>query len=393
MKKAFMGVYCTLMFTLLTFNNIYGMSYNNYINNQENISINIQSSKTVIVLDEIFGNVLNVEGGDYLQTCEKNGELFCKFEDVIKIGSQYGLQYDTNFNYNETAINNEYMTYMYVNGEKFYNIKEISEVLDFGFIYNNRKDFFVMYIDENDEAIKHKEEHYVKVLNAIVSNEVVDESYQTDSLVNGDLLATIETTKGDVTIKLLKQYAPKTVENFITLSMNDYYNGMTFSTAIEELFIQSEINNNINEIHNFDEVVFEEEFNKNARHYTGAVAMLNDEFGSFYFIPNYSEEKTESTINDLINIVKDDDSLNMPVNIDIYLNFVRVKDIITPNVFQTYCKYGGEPHLDFEYTVFAQIVNGQEIIDEIFNNEVNEKNKTLNEVSIKDIIIYEYNEM
>ncbi len=43
-----------------------------------------------------------------------------------------------------------------------------------------------------------------------------------------DPIAIIETEKGVITIRLFKQYAPKTVANFIDLASKGFYNGLTF---------------------------------------------------------------------------------------------------------------------------------------------------------------------
>ena len=42
--------------------------------------------------------------------------------------------------------------------------------------------------------------------------------------------ATVNTTKGPITIQLYPQVAPVTVNNFIVLALNGYYNGMAFTT-------------------------------------------------------------------------------------------------------------------------------------------------------------------
>jgi cyclophilin family peptidyl-prolyl cis-trans isomerase len=40
--------------------------------------------------------------------------------------------------------------------------------------------------------------------------------------------ATLNTTQGDVVMEMLPQWAPVTVNNFIVLAVNGYYNGLTF---------------------------------------------------------------------------------------------------------------------------------------------------------------------
>jgi cyclophilin family peptidyl-prolyl cis-trans isomerase len=49
--------------------------------------------------------------------------------------------------------------------------------------------------------------------------------------------ATVNTTKGPITIQLYPEVAPVTVNNFIVLALNGYYNGMPFKT--EDWVVQS----------------------------------------------------------------------------------------------------------------------------------------------------------
>lgn len=50
--------------------------------------------------------------------------------------------------------------------------------------------------------------------------------------------ATIKTQKGDITIQLYPQDAPKTVKNFATLAVNGYYNNLTFHRVEPGFVIQ-----------------------------------------------------------------------------------------------------------------------------------------------------------
>ena len=50
--------------------------------------------------------------------------------------------------------------------------------------------------------------------------------------------ATMETNKGTITIALYPQYAPKTVNNFVFLANEGYYDGVTFHRVISNFMIQ-----------------------------------------------------------------------------------------------------------------------------------------------------------
>jgi peptidyl-prolyl cis-trans isomerase B (cyclophilin B) len=50
--------------------------------------------------------------------------------------------------------------------------------------------------------------------------------------------ATIETAKGNIVLELYPNYAPKTVNNFVTLARDGFYDGLTFHRVIENFMIQ-----------------------------------------------------------------------------------------------------------------------------------------------------------
>ncbi|MBI1991995.1 MAG: peptidylprolyl isomerase, partial [Candidatus Omnitrophica bacterium] len=51
--------------------------------------------------------------------------------------------------------------------------------------------------------------------------------------------ATIETTKGTIVIELYRNEAPKTVENFVKLAKQGFYNGVIFHRVIPGFMIQT----------------------------------------------------------------------------------------------------------------------------------------------------------
>ena len=50
--------------------------------------------------------------------------------------------------------------------------------------------------------------------------------------------ATIETSKGAIELELYPQHAPKTVNNFVFLARDGFYDGMTFHRVISNFMIQ-----------------------------------------------------------------------------------------------------------------------------------------------------------
>ena len=57
-------------------------------------------------------------------------------------------------------------------------------------------------------------------------------------VANYTLNAKIKTDKGDINLKLFPEVAPITVTNFVTLSRNGFYDGLTFHRVINDFMIQ-----------------------------------------------------------------------------------------------------------------------------------------------------------
>ena len=93
----------------------------------------------------------------------------------------------------------------------------------------------------------------------------------------GDPYAIIETTKGEITIKLLPETAPETVANFIELAESGFYNRTSFHRVMKNLMIQggdplSRDNNPYNDGQGFGSRALPQEFS-NIKFERGTVAM------------------------------------------------------------------------------------------------------------------------
>lgn len=58
------------------------------------------------------------------------------------------------------------------------------------------------------------------------------------SYEEGALLALVKTTKGDIKLELYPKVAPKTVDNFVKLAKDGFYNGIKFHRVIPSFMIQ-----------------------------------------------------------------------------------------------------------------------------------------------------------
>jgi peptidyl-prolyl cis-trans isomerase B (cyclophilin B) len=96
--------------------------------------------------------------------------------------------------------------------------------------------------------------------------------------------ATMHTNHGPIVIELFEEDAPKTVENFLTLSKDGFYDGLTFHRIISDFMIQGGCPHGTGT--GGPGYVFEDEFNER-KVVRGALAMANsgpNTNGSQFFI-------------------------------------------------------------------------------------------------------------
>jgi len=173
---------------------------------------------------------------------------------------------------------------------------------------------------------------------------------------------------GDITVKFFDGVAPKAVENFISLSKNGYYNGVTFHRVIEDFMIQGgDPTATGRGGQSVWGTAFEDEFDFSVAPYRGALCMANsgsNTNGSQFFIEQakYDEDTYELLKNN-----------GYP-----------------DNLLEAYKLYGGSMHLFYAHTVFGQVIDGMEVVDKIAACETDEDDKPVNDVVIESIEITEY---
>lgn len=191
---------------------------------------------------------------------------------------------------------------------------------------------------------------------------------QFKQLQSDDPVVTMKTTKGDIKIKLFPAQAPKAVENFLTHSKNGYYNGLTFHRVIEDFMIQGgDPNGNSTGGTSIWGEPFPDEFSPELAHFRGALSMANsgpNTNGSQFFIVQ-ADSIDDSLISEMEQAGFD------------------------PDIIEKYKAVGGTPFLDNHYTVFGQVIEGMEIVDQIAAVEKNERDMPLTPILIKEIIVKE----
>ncbi|HHY71745.1 MAG TPA: peptidylprolyl isomerase [Bacillus bacterium] len=192
---------------------------------------------------------------------------------------------------------------------------------------------------------------------------------QFEPVNEGEPVVTIKTTMGDIVIKLFPEQAPKAVENFITHSKNGYYNGLIFHRVINDFMIQGgDPNGDGTGGESIWEESFEDEFSPQLANFRGALSMANggpNTNGSQFFIVQ------ANTVDDEL--------------------IERMKQAgFSESIIEKYKEVGGTPWLDGKHTVFGQVIEGMDVVDEIASVKVNSTtNAPLEPVMINEIIVKE----
>lgn len=191
---------------------------------------------------------------------------------------------------------------------------------------------------------------------------------QLEKPAKGEKIAVMQTNMGDIKIRLFPEVAPKAVENFISHAENGYYNGLIFHRVINDFMIQggdpTGTGRGGESIYGHS---FEDEFDLSARNYRGALSMANagpNTNGSQFFIV-----QAKSVDDGLISQMTELADRGFP-----------------EEVTENYKKIGGTPWLDFKHTVFGQVFEGMDVVDNIAQVKVGPQDKPVNDVIIEKIV-------
>ena len=184
--------------------------------------------------------------------------------------------------------------------------------------------------------------------------------------VEGELIATINTTMGTIKVKLFPEAAPKAVENFTTHAKNGYYDGIIFHRVIKDFMIQGgdPTGTGCGGKSIWGDT-FEDEFTPELHNLCGALSMANAgprTNGSQFFIVQLS-----SVDSSLLSQMK------------------KMPEEFPPECVENYSKLGGTPWLDYHHTVFGQVYDGMDVVNEIANVRVGFQDKPVEDVKIISI--------
>ncbi len=195
-------------------------------------------------------------------------------------------------------------------------------------------------------------------------------SLQTRKPAAGDKVAEIVTTMGSIKVLLFPEAAPKAVENFVGLAKKGYYDGIIFHRVIKDFMIQG---GDPTGTGMGGESIwgkpFKDEFHPAFHNICGALSMANagpGTNGSQFFIVQLNNVDSR-----FIEQMED------------------IPDSFPADTIEDYKNLGGTPWLDYRHTVFGQVYDGMNVVNDIANTKVGANDKPVTDVKIEKIIISE----
>ena len=209
--------------------------------------------------------------------------------------------------------------------------------------------------------------------------EVFDPNLQISEPANGEEIAVMQTSEGVIKMRFFEKQAPRAVENFKTHAKEGYYNGVLFHRVINDFMIQTgDPKGDGTGGESIWGGSFEDEFSPSLVNLRGSVSMANGgpgTNGSQFFINQAS-----------------------PANVEGFRSTDAEAFALYPQEIQDrYLSRGGNPNLDGAYnadggghTVFAQVIEGMDIVDAIAAAETGEQDKPVKNIKIESISIEPY---
>uniref|UniRef100_A0AB33J2M6 peptidylprolyl isomerase n=1 Tax=Prevotella sp. GTC17259 TaxID=3236795 RepID=A0AB33J2M6_9BACT len=201
---------------------------------------------------------------------------------------------------------------------------------------------------------------------------------QNDTLRHEVLL---ETTKGNIRIVLYNE-TPLHRDNFLKLVREGYYDGNLFHRVINRFMIQTGDSTSRHAEPEAELGLYSPDYTLPAEihypqlyHKRGAVAAARES-------DDVNPERRSSASQFYISYGRryNDDMMDqVQARID---QATKGTVVIPPTLREAYYNKGGTPHLDGQYTVFGEVVEGLNIVEDIQNAETDKNDRPLQDIAI-----------
>jgi cyclophilin family peptidyl-prolyl cis-trans isomerase len=235
----------------------------------------------------------------------------------------------------------------------------------------------------------------------------------------------ISTSKGEIIVKLYNE-TPKHTNNFIKLSEENFFDGLIFHRVIKDFVIQGgdpeTRNAKPNVLYGEKDAgyLLEPEIIDTIIHKRGVIAMAREgddvnpnklsSSSQFYIVvgKTYTNEQLDELQKNLNKKLRNKiekklyDSLLTESNIsntDYLTSITKKVKLLTDSIFnankiifsdkqrKTYTTIGGIPHLDGNYTVFGEVVEGLDVVKKISEVETDNNDRPLKDIKFTISVI------
>ena len=188
----------------------------------------------------------------------------------------------------------------------------------------------------------------------------------------GDTIAVFDTSAGVFRAVLFPDKAPQAYDNFVGLVQAGYYNGLTVSRVESGFVVEAGQGADGRGSTIWNGSRYPAETTDSLHHYSGALCMGTDASGEcasvFYVVQTLPGE--QSVTQELV------DQMNSAG--------------YRAEVVSAYQTAGGAPYLDYTDTVFGQVYEGMDIVDNIAQTAVDENQKPTEAITIHSVSIETY---